>query len=258
MCDNDAEQSAASVVSAARTNADIEIIYCCEPQKNIALARNKVLEHARGEFVAFIDDDEFPAADWLRKLMAACGEYRADGVLGPVRPHFESPPPAWIVKGRFCERPEHTTGRKMKWDESRTGNFLFRKQILDGMTDPFREQFGTGGEDMDFFWRMTEHGRVFVWCNEAIVYETVPPARWRRSYMLKRALLRGKNILKHSSEGWRSISRSVVAVLLYLLFLPITIVLGHHWFMKYSIKLCDHGGKLLAVLGLNPVSEREM
>lgn len=258
VCDNDVEQSAASGVSAARKDAGIDIIYCCEPRKNIALARNKALEHVRSNFVAFIDDDEFPAADWLQKLMAACDEYRADGVLGPVRPHFESPPPSWIIRGRFCERPEHKTGRVLKWDQCRTGNLLFRRQVLDGIAQPFKGEFGTGGEDMDFFSRMTEHGRVFVWCNEAIAYETVPPSRWRRSYMLKRALLRGKNILKHSSEGWRSISISVAAVPLYLLFLPITIVLGHHWFMKYSIKLCDHGGKLLAIFGLNPITERDI
>ena len=63
VCDNDAEQSAASVVSAARENSGIEIICCCEPRKNIALARNKALKHVRGDLVAFIDDDEFPAAD---------------------------------------------------------------------------------------------------------------------------------------------------------------------------------------------------
>ena len=130
--------------------------------------------------------------------------------------------------------------------------------MLDGVDQPFKEEFGTGGEDMEFFSRMIEHGRVFIWCNEAIVYETVPPARWRRSYMLKRALLRGKNVLKHSREGFRSIAISVAAVALYLLFLPITIVLGHHWFMKYSIKLCDHGGKLLAIFGLNPVNARDV
>jgi GT2 family glycosyltransferase len=258
VCDNDAEQSAASVVSAARESASINISYCREPRKNIALARNKALEQARGELVAFIDDDEFPRADWLQKLMETCEKYHADGVLGPVRPHFESPPPAWIVKGRFCERPEHETGQVMKWDQCRTGNVLFRKRILDALAQPFRSKFGIGGEDADFFWRMIERGCTFVWCNEAVVNEIVPPRRWRRSYMLKRALLRGQIILEPSSEGWRSISRSVVAVLLYLLFLPITIVLGQHWFMKYSIKLCDHSGKLLAILGLNPVSERDM
>jgi succinoglycan biosynthesis protein ExoM len=258
VCDNDAEQSAASVVSAARESAGIEINYCWEPRKNIALARNKALQYLRGNFVAFIDDDEFPADDWLQKLMAACDEYRADGVLGPVRPHFESPPPKWIVKGRFCERPEHETGRMMPWDECRTGNLLFRRQIVDGIAQPFKEEFGNGGEDMDFFSRMTENGRVFVWCNEAIAYETVPPSRCRRGYMLKRALLRGKNILKHSSGVWRFIAVSVAAVPLYLLFLPITVVLGHHWFMKYSIKLCDHGGRLLAIVGLNPITERDV
>lgn len=258
VCDNDVEQSAAPIVSAARERATIEIIYSTEPRKNIALARNKTLEHTRGHFVALIDDDEFPADNWLQTLMAACDEYGVDGILGPVRPHFESSPPAWIIRGHFCERPEHETGKRMAWDECRTGNLLFRRKMLDGVDQPFKEEFGTGGEDMEFFSRMIEHGRVFIWCNEAIVYETVPPARWRRSYMLKRALLRGKNVLKHSREGFRSIAISVAAVALYLLFLPITIVLGHHWFMKYSIKLCDHGGKLLAIFGLNPVNARDV
>src|SRR6266568_8496339 len=66
VCDNDAEQSATSIVSAARENVGIEITYCCEPRENIALARNKALEGARGNFVAFIDDDEFPTSDWLQ------------------------------------------------------------------------------------------------------------------------------------------------------------------------------------------------
>ena len=258
VCDNDVEQSAASVVSAAHESAGIDITYCWEPRKNIALARDKALEHVHGNFVAFIDDDEFPAFDWLQELLATCDKYHADGVLGPVRPHFELPPPPWIVRGRFCERPEHETGRKMPWDECRSGNLLFRRQILDGIAQPFQPEFGTGGEDMDFFRRMDERGRLFVWCNEAIAYETVPPSRCRRSYMLKRALLRGKNILKHSSGVWRFIAVSVAAVPLYLLFLPITVVLGHHWFMKYSIKLCDHGGRLLAMVGLNSITERDI
>ena len=93
VCDNDATQSAAPIVSAARENATIDITYCCEPRQNIALARNKALEQAHGDFVAFIDDDEFPVADWLQSLLSACDTYGADGVLGPVRPHFESPPP---------------------------------------------------------------------------------------------------------------------------------------------------------------------
>lgn len=257
VCDNDATQSAAPIVSAARESAPIDITYCCEPRQNIALARNKALEHAHGDFVAFIDDDEFPVADWLKSLLSACDTYAADGVLGPVRPHFESPPPNWILKGRFCQRPEHTTGRKMQWDQCRTGNLLFRRRILTGAAQPFREEFGTGGEDKDFFMRLTEQGCVFVWCNEAIAYETVLPSRYSRRCMIRRALLRGRISLKLPVGRLRLLVRSAVAVPIYCMALPVLLLLGQHWFMRYCVKLCDHLGRLLALLGLNPISERE-
>ena len=38
--------------------------------------------------------------------------------------------------------------------------------------------------------------------------------------------------------------------------LPFTLLLGQHVFMKYCIKLCDHAGRILSALGLNPVRER--
>lgn len=256
--DNDDQQSARPVVADFAAQSPIEAVYCLESRQNIALARNKSLEYASGDYIAFIDDDEFPVPEWLSKLLASCEQYRADGVLGPVRPHFEESPPGWIIKGRFCERPEHETGRRMPWDECRTGNFLFRRRILDALPQPFDPKFGTGGEDMDFFMRMAKRELVFVWCNEAVAYETVPPARMSRTYMLKRALLRGRNILKHPNGMWRYVTISLLAVPLYLIFLPVTTLLGDHWFMKYCIKLCDHAGRVLAVVGLNPVKEREM
>jgi glycosyltransferase involved in cell wall biosynthesis len=257
VCDNDATQSAAPIVSAARESTTIDITYCCEPRQNIALARNKALEHARGDFVAFIDDDEFPVANWLKWLLAVCDTYAADGVLGPVRPHFESPPPSWILKGRFCQRPEHKTGMKMQWNQCRTGNLLFRRRILEGAAQPFRAEFGTGGEDKDFFMRLTEQGRVFVWCNEAIAYETVLPSRYSRRCMIRRALLRGRISLKFPVGRLRLLSRSAVAIPVYCMALPVLLLLGQHWFMRYCVKLCDHLGRLLAVLGINPISERE-
>jgi len=257
VADNDVAQSAQAVAEQF-LDRSFKLIYCAEPRQNIALARNKALEHARGDFVAFIDDDEFPTADWLQKLLAACELHRADGVLGPVRPHFESPPPPWIIRGGFCQRPEYETGRIMKWDECRTGSVLFRMQILDSLGEPFKPQFGTGGEDKDFFMRLTQRGRVFVWCNEAIAYETVPPSRCSRGYMLKRALLRGRNILKHPVGRLRMLGRSVVAVPLYSLALPALLLCGQHQFMRYCIRLCDHLGRLLAIFGVNPVRERSL
>ena len=254
--DNDTDMSAKDVVAEFAAQYVIEVTYSSETRQNIALARNKALENAKGDFIAFIDDDEFPEPDWLLNMLKTCEDFKVAGILGPVRPHFEEPPPDWIIKGGFCERPEHPTGRVMEWEECRTGNLLFRKAILDGVIEPFKPEFGTGGEDKDFFMRMTQQGHEFRWCNEGITYETVPPERWTRSYMLKRALLRGKNILKHPTGQLGLLARSVVAAPIYAVLLPFTLFFGQHVFMKYCIKFCDHAGRLLAVCGLNPVSER--
>jgi cellulose synthase/poly-beta-1,6-N-acetylglucosamine synthase-like glycosyltransferase len=256
IADNDRTLTARPIFEEFACRGRLSLTYCSEHRQNIALARNLALHHASGDCIAFIDDDEFPARDWLLKAMSALQGSEVAGVLGPVRPHFERTPPAWIVAGGFCERPEYPTGRLMEWEECRTGNVVFHRRILDGVGEPFLPEFGTGGEDKDFFMRMSQRGHSFLWCNEAVVYETVPEDRWTRSYMLKRALLRGRNILKHPQGRGRLLARSVVAAPAYLAILPFTAVLGQHVFMDYCIRFCDHAGRLLAALGINPVRER--
>jgi cellulose synthase/poly-beta-1,6-N-acetylglucosamine synthase-like glycosyltransferase len=160
-----------------------------------------------------------------------------------------------VARGRFFDRPTHNTGFVIDWTEGRTGNVLFRRRILNGVDEPFRAKFGSGGEDRDFFRRMIERGCIFAWCDEAVVHEVVPPVRWKRTFMLKRALLRGKVSLSHKNAGTRDVAKSALAIPLYSLALPFLLVVGHHRFMKYLIKLFDHAGRILAFLGFNPVRE---
>lgn len=256
IADNDYKETGRPVVSDFASRSSIPINYCVEPEQNIALARNKALENAKGDFIAFIDDDEFPKKDWLYNLFKTCNVYGVDGVLGPVRPYFEHKPPQWVIKGKFFERPTHLTGYKMDWTETRTGNLLFRKSILKGLKYPFRAEFGTGSEDIDFFRRMINHDGAFVWCNEAVVYETVPPARFKRSYLLRLALLRGGNSFKLRERLKRSLFKSFIAIPLYGLALPILFVVGDHHFMSYLIKFCDHTGNLLGFLGIKVIKDR--
>ncbi len=254
IADNDYLQSARPVVSACAAASTIQVRYCLEPRRNIALARNKAIENARGEFIAFIDDDEFPAKDWLLTLYKTCNEYDVDGVLGPVKRHFDEEPPKWVRKGKFYERSAYPTGTIVEWREGRTGNLLLKTRILEPGAQPFSAEFPTA-EDQDFFRRMIEKGHSFIWCNEAVAYEVVPPIRWKRSVMLRRALLRGAVTLLHPTFGARDIAKSVIAVPAYLAALPFALVLGQHRFMDLLIRLFDHLGKLFALLGINPIKE---
>jgi len=258
VADNDCAQSARQVVTDFSATSHVCLTYCCESQQNIALARNRALQHAKGELIAFIDDDEFPAADWLWNLFKARAALQVDGVLGPVKPHFETDPPEWVKKGGFFERPSHITGFKMSWGETRTGNVLFSRSILTGVDRPFRSEFDTAGEDVDFFRRMMEKGCVFAWCEEAVVHEVVPSSRCKRSYLLKRALLRGSNFPKQPTQRLRNATKSLIAVPCYTLALPILALFGQHLFLRYLIKLLDHISRLLAFVGLKLATQREL
>lgn len=250
--DNDCLRSAKPVVSDLAAMSSIPIVYCVEPEQNISHARNRAVANATGDFIAFIDDDEFPIQSWLLTLFKACNKYNVDGVLGAVKPYFDEEPPKWVLRGNFYNRPTYPTGFVIDWPKGRTGNVLLTKRIFEDDMNPFRPEFLTG-EDQDFFRRMIEKGHVFIWCNEAVAYEVVPPIRWKRSFMLRRALLRGEVTLLHPTFGVRDVAKSFVAVPAYTLALPFALAVGQHRFMALLVKLCDHLGKLLACLGIKPI-----
>ncbi len=254
VADNDHLRSAELVVKDFAVASPTPITYCVEPRQNIPLARNKAVMNASGDFVAFIDDDEFPTKHWLLLLFKTLREYNADGVLGPVKPHFETQPPRWVVKGRFYERPTYPTGFVIQWRHGRTGNVLLKKRILTADEQLFRPEFRTG-EDQDLFRRMIEKGNVFIWCNEAVAYEVVPPIRWKRTFMLRRALLQGTSSLLHANFGALDIAKSAIAVPVYTAVLPVALVLGHCWYMRCLVKLFSHIGRILGLVGINPIGE---
>jgi glycosyltransferase involved in cell wall biosynthesis len=255
--DNDKEESGREVVCEFAAESPIAIAYCVQPVQNIALARNKALENAGGEFIAFIDDDEFPEEEWLRNLLETCKAYGADGVLGPVMPYFQEKPPNWVERGGIFERPLHNTGYRIAISDARTGNVMFRNRILEGTEQAFNAEFRTGGEDVDFFRRMMNKGRVFVWCNEAVVHEIVPPYRCKRSYLLKRGLLRGRNSFRQKAHRIRKVVKSLIAIPAYGVALPFLFLTGQAYFMRYFVKLCDHLGVFMALLGINLIRERD-
>jgi glycosyltransferase involved in cell wall biosynthesis len=250
--DNDPSQSAEPVVSAFGTRSSIPVTYAVEPRQGICLVRNRAIELAAGDLIAFIDDDEFPDRRWLLELFRTCNVEGVDGVLGPVLRHFDEKPPQWVIKGNFERRPRHATGFVIDWREGRTGNVLLKRGSLESGEPPFDTNFHRGG-DVDFFRRMTAKGRVFIWCDEAVVYEVVPPTRWTRSFLLKRALLRGSIASKRGPLRLMGIAKSIVAVPAYAIGLPFALVLGQHRFMGLLIRLCNHLGKLLALIGIKPV-----
>ena len=257
--DNDRDESARSTVAACRCVSPIPITYVVEPEKNIALARNMAVLHATGDLVALIDDDEVPDRGWLIQLYRTLAAHGAAGVLGPVLPEYEVPPPRWIARSNLHDRRRFPTGTRFTDSlHMRSGNALLTASLLEEAPGPFDPRFGlTGGEDADFFQRMLRRGHTFVWCDEAPVFEFMPACRSKRSFLLKRALLRGATAADRGERNFKGAAKSCLAATLYTGLLPVLLLCGQHLFMKYLVRDCDHLGKLLAICGIRPVKQRD-
>lgn len=254
IADNDAAASASATVDAVREGFPVPISYAVEPERGIAPTRNRALAMSKGEYIAFIDDDEFPVHSWLFILLDTCQRFAVDGVLGPVRRHFDEEPPAWLKKSRLYDRRVNQTGMDVTWTEARTGNVLFKSLLVRNEDAPFRTQFRVG-EDQDFFRRKIEEGNKFIWCAEAEAFEVIPASRWSRRYLFKKALLRGACAALQPTCTPMSIVKSVLAVVLYTIALPFTILFGQHHAIELLVKILDHVGKLCAVIGIQPIKE---
>jgi succinoglycan biosynthesis protein ExoM len=254
VADNDAAASARSVIEEFTATSALPIEYCVEPRPGISHARNAVLAKAEGEYLAFIDDDEFPAEGWLGTLFLQCNQYGADGVLGPVTRFFDDTPPRWLLKCQICDLRVNPTGMRVDWKESRTSNVLIRRKVVLGDTLPFRPKFKVCGDE-DFFQRKIAAGFSFIWSAEAVVFEVVPPSRWTRSYHLKRSLVQGAMSPMLAGFGVRDVLKSAVAIPVYLLVLPFTLLGGQHRLMDTLIRFCFHLGKLIALFRIEVLRE---
>lgn len=53
-----------------------------------------------------------------------------------------------------------------------------------------------------------------------------------------------------------SVLTAGAAIVIYTSCLPLVFIMGHHVFMKYLIKNCDHLGRVFAFLGIDWVKEK--
>lgn len=189
--DNDHSGSARSTVSShIEANLDIKVAYVVEPRQGISFARNRAVALAKGSLLAFIDDDETAAPDWLEELLACQRATGADAVFGPVLPSFAVGSRRWAVKSGLFERPRHSHCARVTSRYARTGNALVNAKWCRQRTPTcFDEALAfTGGEDYEFFLWLEQRGGALVWSEKAIVREFVPIERQRIAHLLKRSL----------------------------------------------------------------------
>lgn len=163
----------------------LPIDVCPVGARNISSARNACLDRAHGAFVAFVDDDEWVNGDWLVQLHQTALHYRADAVVGSINANYAPATPRWLRRTNLFRKRPGGTGTRVSI--GMTGNALVRVSAIRDLHLRFDEAYGrTGGEDTDFFWRLTAAGGILIACAEAVVHEDVPAERLSVQHLRKR------------------------------------------------------------------------
>jgi cellulose synthase/poly-beta-1,6-N-acetylglucosamine synthase-like glycosyltransferase len=191
--DNDAIASAEPIARRLADEAPFPVRYVHEPAPGVANARNAALAAAKGELIAFIDDDEEAAPGWLAALIEVQARCDADVVFGPV----QAVAPAQVQAHRlylesFFSR-EGPAEAGVIAHYYGCGDSLMRRAALPHPTQPFSpDRNHTGGEDDQLFHAMHRAGARFAWSPAALVYEHPAPGRLTLRYALARAFCFGQ------------------------------------------------------------------
>lgn len=189
---NNSGESATKKTKQQIESSGIKVVCECtlvaSPENNISIGRNKVLDHATHSLIAFIDDDEFPSVNWLKNLVNTMQIYQCSIVAGPAIALYLFPTPKWVKQVNLHGARGKITGQSLQ--KCATANVLI--DMARCGKEYFDSDYGhSGGEDTDFFLRLTDKGAQILWCNEAEVYEYIPANKSTSKYMIKRAILQG-------------------------------------------------------------------
>ena len=191
VADNDVSPSAFDLFERLRPQSPFEMSYLHCPRSNISIARNACLNASDGDYLAFIDDDETASPEWLAELLGTAEATTADAVLGPVRAVYGEDAPAWMRNGDF-----HSTRPVWVGSSIRTGytcNALLDMRSPQVRGRRFALTLGqSGGEDTDFFTRVTDAGGRIAFAERAWLSEPVPESRARFGWLMKRRFRSGQ------------------------------------------------------------------
>jgi glycosyltransferase involved in cell wall biosynthesis len=213
--DNNSSDDTAEVVKAFAAASRFSVQYVFEIKQGLSHARNAGISAARGDLLAFTDDDVTVDSRWLCELQGIFDQFGCMGVGGRIVPVWTGPRPSWleVVFSHPLRSDIRLCGPLVSFDH---GQEPCELRVL-----PFGANmaFKKAGEDSEFGARLLRAGDKLVYAPGAVVYHPVPETRLRKPYFESHYFNSGRymvrvNGLPENAILWFGVPRYLVRSLL--------------------------------------------
>ena len=187
--------------------------YVFELQLGVSSARNAGIREARGEVLAFTDDDLTVEPTWLQNLTGGLKTGEWAGAGGRILCGNTFDPPEWLalegpysMLGVLCAHFD-LGDKPLELDRAPYGaNMAFRKEVFEKYGG-FRTDLGPSpgnemrNEDTEFGRRLRRRGARLRYEPSAVVYHPVPVNRVEKGYFLKWWFEFGRALVREWGQG---------------------------------------------------------
>lgn len=192
---NSTDDTAERVAAFAKAHSDINIKLVDEPQQGLSYARNRGIAESKGQFIAFIDDDETINEGFVSAYIDLFRNHGAFVGSGALKVCYETARPKWMsyYTEKMIANPLDLGSEIITITRTITptgGNMAFNREVFN-LYGNFDTNLGRkggelfGGEENDLFERIRDLGERIFYTPHAIAYHHISDKKLTPEYFDK-------------------------------------------------------------------------
>jgi glucosyl-dolichyl phosphate glucuronosyltransferase len=269
LVDNNSKDETKIIAEEFKEESGLNLKYVFEAKQGLSYARNRGINHSKGEIIAFTDDDVVVDRYWLLNIERAFEEHDVSCVGGKILPVWEIPKPKWLKHDLHYMLALLDYGDKPFYLKSPIiwgANFSVKADIF-GKYGGFDANLGRipgrlfAGEETEFVRRILNKGEKILYDPNAVVYHYISSdkiskryfRKWKYDQGILRASLRGNS--RHKSYLGIPYNPGAYLVKNALLFFKDTRYLWQKRFL-YELRVISYVGFILKIISDNKLCSR--